>query len=94
MLYSSSKFSTLTLSQMGDVSDVSSLLATHKPHIVVDEDGGKLLYHLGDRASSFSVGCIIYGEDDAIGSPLNQSRDKNCTSSFVTNLSHSEGGGR
>ena len=31
---------------MGDVSDISSLLAIHKPRIVVDEDGGKLLLSL------------------------------------------------
>ena len=40
---------------MGDVSDISSLLAMHKPRIVVDEGGGKLLLSLPCGGS-----CLIF----------------------------------
>ena len=40
------KFTTLTLWQMGDASDISSLLARHKPRIIVDDEGGELLLSL------------------------------------------------
>lgn len=41
-------------SQMGDVSDISPLLAIHKPRIVVDKDGGELL-----SALLFGGMCLI-----------------------------------
>ena len=55
MLCRLSEFPTLTLWQMGDTSDISSLLARHKPRIVVDEDGGELLLSL-----SFVGSCLIF----------------------------------
>ena len=36
---------------MGDVSDISSLLVTHKPRIIVGEDGGDLLLSLPSGGS-------------------------------------------
>lgn len=42
-LYDLSEFPTLTLWKMGDTSDITSLLAKHRPRIVVDEEGGELL---------------------------------------------------
>lgn len=58
--------------QMGDDSDISSLLAMHKPRIVLDEDGGETLLSL-----SFSRSCLIIpsGEDHSRverGGPLAQ----------------------
>ena len=45
---------------MGDESDISSLLKIHRPHIVVDEDGGELPLSL-----SFDGSWLIFlsGED-------------------------------
>ena len=53
--YSIGGFSTLTLWQMGDTSDISTLLARYKPQIFVDEDGGELLLGL-----SFAGSCLIF----------------------------------
>lgn len=76
------------------MSDISSLLAIHKPRIVVDEDGGKLLYNLAGHASFFSVGGIICGrdvlspQDDMVGSPLNESCDESGMPFFVAGPFH------
>ena len=54
-LYRLGGFPTLTLWQMGGTGDISSLLARHKPCIVVDEDGGELLLSL-----PFAESCLIF----------------------------------
>ena len=55
MPYRLAEFPTLTFWQMGDTSDISSLLARYKPRIVVDEDGGELLLCL-----SFTGSCLNF----------------------------------
>ena len=88
-LYRLSEFFSLILWQMGDTSDISSLLAKYKPRIVVDEDGGELLGLLfAWPCLIFSVAGIVCGEillsqAAVMGPLLNESRDKNCMLSFL-----------
>ena len=84
---------------MGNQGDVSYLLKTHKPRILVDEDGGEVPPSLTVRGSLliFLVGWIVCGEDAlspqaaAMVSPPNESRDVGGTPLFVTCLSSKHG---
>ena len=80
-------FQTSHFLQMGDESDISYLLKTHKTRVVVDEDGGEFakFYHFSGPCLIFSVGEIVC-EDGTLSSqaatmdsPQDESRGENGT---------------